>query len=63
MVATRRIKFARDAKPSQYIVPFGNAEPIIWTLYGHGGSGTSGPDREIQTQSNLYCLMVTKGSS
>ena len=39
MIAAQ-IKFASEARPSQYIIPFGNTEPIcmhatIWTLYGH----------------------------
>ena len=39
IVATAQMKFASEARPSQYIVPIGNTEPdlyaTIWTLYGH----------------------------
>ena len=36
IVATAQMKFASEATPSRYIVPFGNTEPTrIWTLYGH----------------------------
>ena len=28
MVATAQMQFASDVRPSQYIVPFGNAEPM-----------------------------------
>ena len=36
MVAAAQMKFASEARPSQYIVPFGKTEPTcIWTLYGH----------------------------
>ena len=35
IVATAQMKYASEARPSQYIGPFGNTEPTIWTLYGH----------------------------
>ena len=35
MVATARMKFASEARPSQYIVPFGNTEPTSMPLSGH----------------------------
>ena len=35
MAATARIKFASEARPSQYIVPFGNTEPSCMSLSGH----------------------------
>ena len=35
MVATAQMKFAREARPSQYIVLFGNAEPTCMPLSGH----------------------------
>ena len=63
MVAATQMRFASEAKPSQYIVPFGNTEPTCMPLSGHSGSGPSAPDREIPTRSNLLCLMVTKGGS
>ena len=34
MVATARMKFASEARSSQYIVPFGNTEPTCMPLYG-----------------------------
>ena len=33
MIATARMKFASEARPSQYIVPFGNTEPTLDTLW------------------------------
>ena len=35
MIATARMKFASEARPSQYIVPFGNTEPTCMQLSGH----------------------------
>ena len=35
MVGTAQMKFASEFKPSQYIVPFGNAEPTCMPLSGH----------------------------
>ena len=35
MVATAQMKFASEARPSQYIVPFGNTEPTCMPLSGH----------------------------
>ena len=35
MVATARLKFASEARPSQYNVPFGNTEPSCMPLSGH----------------------------
>ena len=35
MVATAQMKFASEARPSQYVVPFGNTEPTCMPLYGH----------------------------
>ena len=34
MVATAQMKFAAEARSSQYIVPFGNTEPTYMPLYG-----------------------------
>ena len=58
IVATAQMKFASEARPSQYIGPFGNTEPTCMPLSGHfmdieGRSGPSVPDGEIPTQSNL----------
>ena len=52
IVANARMKFASEARPSQYIVPFGNTEPTRMPLSGHF-IGPSVPDGEIPTQSNL----------
>ena len=35
IVATAQMKFASEARPSQYIVPFGNTEPTCMPLSGH----------------------------
>ena len=34
MIATARMKFASEARPSQYIVPFSNTEPTCMPLSG-----------------------------
>ena len=51
------MKFASEARPSQYIVPFGSTEPTCMPLSGHfmdiEGWGPSVPDGGIPTQSNL----------
>ena len=35
MIATARMMFASEARPSQYIVPFGNKEATFMPLSGH----------------------------
>ena len=35
IIATAQMKFALEARPSQYIVPFGNTEPTCMPLSGH----------------------------
>ena len=35
IVATAQMKFASEARPSQYIGPFGNIEPTCMPLSGH----------------------------
>ena len=35
ILATARMKFASEARPSQYIAPFGNTEPTCMPLSGH----------------------------
>ena len=35
IAATARMKFASEARPSQYIVPLGNTEPTCMPLSGH----------------------------
>ena len=35
IIATAQIKFASEARPSQYIVPFGNTEPTCMPPSGH----------------------------
>ena len=49
------MKFASEAGPGQYIVPFGNTEPTCMALSGHFmvTEGPVAPDGEIPTQSNL----------
>ena len=68
VIATARVKFASEARLSQYIVPFGNTEPTCIPLSGHFMDIESRVlvhqrEGEIPTQSNLKCLMVTKGGS
>ena len=48
------MKFAPEARPSQYIVPFGNTEPTCMPLSGHFMDiGPIVRDGEISTQPNL----------
>ena len=35
MVATAQMKFASEARPSQYVAPFGNTEPTCMPLSEH----------------------------
>ena len=35
MIATALMKFASEARPGQYIVPFGMTEPTCMPLSGH----------------------------
>ena len=35
MIATALMKFASEARPSQYIAPFGNTEPTCMSLSRH----------------------------
>ena len=35
IVATAQMKFASEARPSEYIGPFGNTEPTCMPLSGH----------------------------
>ena len=35
IIATAQMKFASEAIPSPYIVPFGNTEPTCMPLSGH----------------------------
>ena len=35
IIATAQMKFASEARPSQYIGPFGNTEPTCMPLSGH----------------------------
>ena len=37
MVANAQMKFASEARPSQYIIPLGNTEPLCMPLSGHYG--------------------------
>ena len=62
MVATARMKFASEARPSQYIVPFDNTEPTCMPLSGHF-MGTECLVLVHQTEKYILSLMVTKGGS
>ena len=56
MVATARMTFASEARPSQYIVPFGNTEPTCMPLSGyfmHNDCRALFPQTEILAQSYL----------
>ena len=50
IVATAQMKFASEARPSQYIGPFGNTEPTCMPLSGHF-MDTEG----LAIQSQLVC--------
>ena len=60
VVATARMKFASEARQSQYIVPFGNTEPTCMPLSGHfmdiGG-------RVLVYQTERYQLILTYNAS
>ena len=55
-IATAQMKFASEARPSQYIGPFGNTEPTCMPLSGHFMDIEGRVlvyQTEIPTQSNL----------
>ena len=56
MIATARMMFASEARPSQYIVPFGNTEPTFMPLSGHF-MGIEG--RVLVHQTERYQLRLT----
>ena len=58
MVATAQMKFASEARPSQYIGPFGNTEPTCMPLSGHFMDIEG---RVLVYQTDRYQLSPTKG--
>ena len=56
IVATARIKIASEARPSQYIVPFGNTGPTCMPLSGHLMDIA---DRVLVYQTERYQLTLT----
>ena len=58
MVATAQMKFASEARQSQYIVPFGNTEPTCMPLSGHFIGG-----RALVYQTERYQLSLTYNAS
>ena len=57
MIATTRIKFASEARPRQYIVPFGNTEPTCMPL------SMDIEDRVLAHQTERYQLSLTYNAS
>ena len=60
MIATARMKFASEARPSQYIVPFGTTEPTCMTLSGHFMDIEG---RVLDHQAERYQLSLTFNAS
>ena len=60
IVATAQMKFASEARPSQYIVSFGNTEPTCTPLSGHF-MDTEG--RVLVYQTERYQLSPTYNAS
>ena len=60
MVATAQMKFASEARPSQYIVPLGNTEPTCMPLSGHFMTIEG---RVLMHQTERYQLSLTKNAS
>ena len=60
MIATAQIKFPSEARPSQYIVPFGNTEPTCMPLSGHFMDIEG---RAIVYQTERYQLSLTYNAS
>ena len=60
MVAIAQMKFASGARPSQYIVPFGNTEPTCMPLAGQF-MGIEG--RVLVHQTERYQLSLTYNAS
>ena len=60
MIGTARMKFASEARPSQYIVPFGNTELTCMPLSRHF-MDTEG--RVLVFQTERYQLSLTYKAS
>ena len=60
IVATAKMKFASEARPSQYIVPFGNTEPTCVPLSGHFMDIEG---RVLVYQTERYLLTLTYNAS
>ena len=60
IVATAHTKFASEARPSQYIVPFGNTEPTCMSLSGHFMDIEG---RVLMYQTERYHLSLTYNAS
>ena len=60
MVATAQMEFASEARPSQYIVPFGNTEPTCLPLSRHFMDIGS---RVLVHQTERYQLSLTYNAS
>ena len=60
IVATAQMKFASEARPNQYIVPFGNTELTCMPLSGHF-MDTEG--RILVYQTERYQLSLTYNAS
>ena len=58
MVPTERIKFASEARPSQYIVPFGRAD-----LYALSGHFMDIEGRVLVHQTEIYQFNLTYNAS
>ena len=56
MIGSARMKFASEARASQYIVPFDNTEPTCMPLSGHF---IDIEDRVLVHQTEMYKLSLT----
>ena len=60
IVATAQMKFASEARPSQYIVPFGKTEPTCLPISGHLMDFEG---RVLVYQTERYQLSLTSNTS
>ena len=60
MVANARMKFASEARPSEYTVPYGNTEPTCMPLSGHFMDIEG---RVLVYQTERYQLSLTDNAS
>ena len=60
MIAIAQMKFASEARPSQYIVPFGNTEPTCMPLSAHFMDIEG---RVLEHQTERYQLSLTYNAS